>query len=105
MRSFTSPSNFPTETHSESLEPIVIPIALTVPDRVAETMPNRELNLIRGTFLIRFYPKLPPSIGDTLTRNGHRWKIVGREFPELQVKGSPKADRIPTIVVEYVGEV
>lgn len=105
MRSFSLPSDLPTETHSENLKPIVIPIALTVPDRIAETMPKQKLNLIRGAFLFRFYPNLAPSIGDTFTRNGHRWKIVGREFPELQVKGSPKTDRIPTILTEYIGEV
>lgn len=92
-------------TYQEKLTPLLIPIALSVPDTIADRMTKRELRNIRGVFLFRFFPKMPPQIGDTLTRNGHRWLIVGREFPDLQVNYSPKKDQIPTIATEYLGEV
>lgn len=91
--------------YQEKLQPLLIPIALTVPESIADRLPKKELRNIRGTFLFRFFPKLPPQIGDTLTRNGHRWLIVGREFPNLQVKNSPNVDQIPIIATEYLGEV
>jgi hypothetical protein len=93
------------ELYTHKVPPLVFPVALDIPEAVAETMPRRELRLIRGTFHFRFYPHLPPQIGDTITRNGHQWKITGREHPDLQVRCSPKNDHIPIIHTQYLGKI
>lgn len=91
------------EHYTHKADPLVFPVSLDVPESVVETMPRRELRLIRGTFHFRFYPRLPPQTGDILTRNGHMWRIIGRSFPDLQVRCSPKNDSIPIIHTQYIG--
>jgi hypothetical protein len=95
----------PETQYQEKLKPLLIPADLDVPEALADRIPQRKLREIRGVFLLRFYPKLPPQIGDTLTRNGHRWAIVGREFRELQVHRSTRVDSMPVLITEYLGEV
>jgi hypothetical protein len=103
MRNFHFPE--PETPYQERVKPFLIPVALSIPESIADRIPQRELREIRGTFLLRFYPKLPPQIGDVLTRNGHRWLIVGREFPDLQVHRSRRPDSMPVLITEYLGEV
>jgi hypothetical protein len=103
MRDFYFPE---AETpYQEKLKPLLIPVALSIPEALADRIPRRQLRELQGVFLLRFYPKLPPQIGDTLTRNGHRWAIVGREFRELQVHRSTRVDSMPVLITEYLGEV
>jgi hypothetical protein len=92
------------EKYSQRLNPLRMPIDLTVPETIAETMPRSQLRLIRGKFLLRFFPLLPPAIGHTIRYKGHRWLIVAIEHP-VQISNSPNHDQFPIVETEYLGAV
>jgi hypothetical protein len=90
------------ETYQEKVKPLLIPVKLSIPDEVADRMPKRKLRDIRGVFWLRFYPKLPPSIGHSIEFRGHRWRIAGITHP-VQIKNSPAIDFFPQFETEYLG--
>lgn len=88
------------ETVTIYCKPIPFPVRFQLPDEVKETMPRTEVKAIEGNRILRFY--MPPSKDDVIQFRGHLWAVIGR-FHECQVKGSPKPDRLPTVLTNYIG--
>jgi hypothetical protein len=89
-----------TQTVTIWCKPIPFPVRFELPDEVKETMPRTEVKAIDGNRILRFYT--PPVIDDVIEFRGHLWQVKGR-FHECQIKGSPKPDRLPTILTRYLG--
>ena len=82
--------------------PIPFPVRFVLPDEVKETLPIAVAKSIDGTRTLRFY--CAPDIGHSIEFRGHLW-LVKSIYHECQLKGSPKPDRLPTILTEYLGTV
>ena len=80
--------------------PIPFPVRFELPDEVKETMPRTEVKAIEGNRILRFY--CPPVENDVIQFRSHLFAVIGR-FHECQVKGSPKPDRLPTVLTRYLG--
>jgi hypothetical protein len=83
-------------------KPIPFPVRFVLPDEVKESMALTQVKAIDGIRTLRFYS--PPDIGHTIEFRGHLW-LVKSIYHECQIKGSSKADRLPTILTEYLGAV
>jgi hypothetical protein len=81
-------------------KPIPFPVRLILPDEAKETMPLALVKSIDGNRILRFYT--PPVKDDVIEFRGHLWAVIGR-FHECQIKGSPKPDRLPTVLTQYLG--
>ena len=79
---------------------IPFPVFFRLPDKSKETMPRAEVKAIEGSRILRFYT--PPMMGDVIEFRGHIWQVEGRSH-ECQVKGSPRPDRLPTVLTHYLG--
>ena len=88
------------ETVTIWCKPIPFPVRFELPDEVKETMPRTEVKAIEGNRILRFYT--PPVKDDVIFFRCHLWAVIGR-FHECQVKGSPKPDRLPTVLTQYIG--
>ena len=80
--------------------PIPFPVFFRLPDESKETMPRADVKAIEGSRILRFYT--PPMMGDVIEFRGHVWQVEGRSH-ECQVKGSPRPDRLPTVLTHYLG--
>lgn len=82
-------------------KPTPFPVRFVLPDEVKESMPLAVAKSIDGIRTLRFYS--PPGIGHTIEFRSHLW-LVKSIYHECQIKGSPKPDRLPTVLTEYLGE-
>jgi len=83
-------------------KPIPFPVRLKLPEDAKETMPHALVKSIEGIRILRFYT--PPSVADTIEFRGHLFQVIDLHH-ECQVKGSPKNDRLPTVLTNYIGAV
>jgi hypothetical protein len=77
------------------------PVKFMLPDSVKETLPASKTRAIEGTMILRFYT--PPVPGDPIYWKGFLWEVIGRAHMP-QMKGSPKKDICPTVLVSFAGE-
>ncbi len=82
--------------------PIPFPVLFELPDEVKERLSRTEVKAIEGNRILRFYTA--PIGGDTIEFKGHLWEVRARHH-ECQVKGSPKPDRLPTVLTRYLGTI
>ena len=83
-------------------KPIPFPVRFVLPDEAKDSMPLAVAKSIDGIRTLRFYS--PPDIGHSIEFRGHLW-LVKSIYHECQLKGSPKPDRLPTILTEYLGPI
>jgi hypothetical protein len=83
-------------------KPIPFPVRLILPEDTKETMPHALVKSIEGIRILRFYT--PPSVADTIEFRGHIFQVIGLHH-ECQVKGSPRPDRLPTVMTQHIGAV
>jgi hypothetical protein len=81
-------------------KPIPFPVRLILPDEAKEAIPLALVKSIEGIRILRFYT--PPSVGDTIEFRGHLFQVIGLHH-ECQVKGSRRADRLPTVMTQHIG--
>jgi hypothetical protein len=88
------------EVVSIRCKPIPFQVLLGLPEDVKEVMPRVQVKAIEGYKLFRFY--CPPNPQDIIRYNGHVWKVLGLDHA-VQKVGSPKSDRLPTVLTMYLG--
>jgi hypothetical protein len=93
-------ADFEYETVTILCKPIPFPVRFELPDEVKEIMSRTDVKAIDGNRILRFYT--PPVIDDVIQFRGHLWQVKGR-FHECQIKGSPRPDRLPTILTRHLG--
>lgn len=77
------------------------PVKFALPEGLKESMPAAKSRAIEGTKILRFYT--PPVPGDPIYWKGYLWEVIGRAHIP-QMKGSPKKDICPTVLVQFAGE-
>ena len=90
------------ETIKIKCVPIPFPVRFVLPDGAKDSMPLAVAKSIDGIRTLRFYS--PPDIGHTIEFRGHLWQVTGIYY-ECQIKGSPRPDRLPTVLTQYLGSV
>ena len=98
LREMLSPVEY--ETVKIICTPIPFPVLFNLPDHVKEQMSRTEVKAIEGVRILRFYTA--PINPDTIEFKGHVWMVKARHH-ETQIRGSSKADRLPTVLTEYLG--
>ncbi len=78
------------------------PVRFEFPDETRETIPKSIIKSIEGVRVLRFY--CCPVSGDLVQFRGHLF-IVQALHHEVQVRGSNKADKLPTVITRYLGAV
>ena len=81
--------------------PIPFPVRFVLPDEVKDSMALSQVKAIDGIRTLRFYSA--PGIGHTIEFRSHLWLVKGFHH-ECQIKGSPKPDRLPTVLTQYLGD-
>jgi hypothetical protein len=83
-------------------KPIPFPVRFVLPEEVKETMPLALVKSIEGIRILRFYT--PPAKGDSLEFRRNLFQVIGLHH-ECQVKGSSRADRLPTVMTQHIGPI